>query len=214
MMRATRQAVAVMVLAAFGCGETPSSSSSTSAAPGGAELPIDPPPPSVAPPPQARPSPTVAVLPKDAPEAKAVLDPMQGTWKIESSRSLNGGGASVFYPLRGELVSFREDILSMPGGSPGWETRKTIGVVKAAGPANGTVIEVEHRGDFQAADKFDADPEKLGRLSKGWSRHALLRVDGDTMELSVVFPQYDPPTDFEPSDRGEVVVLKRQAPAR
>jgi hypothetical protein len=37
-----------------------------------------------------------------------------------------------------------------------------------------------------------------------------VRVEGDTMTLSVVFPQYDVPKDFEPTDRGEVVVLKRE----
>ncbi|NUO48068.1 MAG: hypothetical protein HOV80_04345 [Polyangiaceae bacterium] len=205
--------VAVMLLAASGCGDRPSSS--TTAAPQHSDEPIDPPPPppSAAAPP-VPPAPTVALYPRDAAEAKAVLDPLQGTWKIESSRSLGGGGGSVFYPNRGKLVSFRENILTMPGDTPGWETRKTIGVVKRAGSANGSVVEIEHRGDFKTSDEFDADPKEIGRLSKGWDRHALLRVESDTMTLSVVFPQYDAPTDFEPTDRGEVVVLKRQAPAQ
>jgi len=150
------------------------------------------------------------VFPKDAPEAKVVLDSIQGTWKIESSRSLGGGGGSVFEPRRGKLVTVRGHIFSMPSDSDGWETRKTIGVAKMPASANGTVIEIDHRDDFQITDEVDANPRTIGRLSKEWSRHALVRVEGDTMTLSVVFPQYDPPTDFEPTDRGEVVVLKRQ----
>ncbi len=152
------------------------------------------------------------MFPTDAPEAKVVLDSIQGTWKIESSRSLGGGGGSVFEPKRGKLLSVRGHILTMPSDSAGGETRKTIGVAKMPAAANGTVIEIDHRGDFQVADEVDADPKAIGRLSKGWSRHALVRVEGDTMTLSVVFPQYEPPSDFEPTDRGEVVVLKRQGP--
>ncbi len=141
-----------------------------------------------------------------------MLDSMQGRWEIESSRSLGDGSGSVFHPLRGKVLSFRENILTFPSehGSPGWETRKTIGVVKGAVAANGAVIEVEHRGDFRSTVPFDADPVQVGGYSKGWSRHALVRVEGDTMTLSVVFPQYDAPKDFEPTDRGEVVVLKRE----
>src|SRR5687767_19634 len=169
----------LLLVAASGCAETPSTSSSRSgASPQGSDLPMNPPPPppSVASPP---PAPTVAVFPKDAPEAKAMLDTMQGRWKIESSRSLGGGSGSVFYPLRGKVLSFRENILTLPSehGSAGWETRKTIGVVKGAVAANGTVIEVEHRGDFRSTVPFDADPAQVGGYSKGWDRHALVRVE-------------------------------------
>jgi hypothetical protein len=161
----------------------------------------------------ASPAPSSAPLPSASPEEKAVLDLLQGHWRIESSTGRVSKG-SVFAAVIGKEVSIHSNVLFFPPESDGdtLQVRKTVRVVTPPPSATKGAhsIEIDHRGHYSRTDPVDADPAAVDAMSKGWSRLGLVRVEGATMTLSVTFPQDERPTNFEPGERREVVVLKRR----
>ncbi len=138
---------------------------------------------------------------------KKVLQKLEGSWRIESS----SGEASDGHVFRvGQRVDVKGDTLSFPAGTTDrGELRKTIRVVlRASGP---TAIDLDHRGDFLPTEKPGDDAAaRRSPNSKGWSRRAIVRVDGNKMTLALEFPQNARPTDFNPNKATvEVVVLSR-----
>jgi uncharacterized protein (TIGR03067 family) len=48
--------------------------------------------------------------------------------------------------------------------------------------------------------------------AKGWSRHGIVKLTGDTLTLSIDFPQSERPKDFTPADHGREVVVFQRVP--
>ncbi|MCA9622703.1 MAG: hypothetical protein KC731_26970 [Myxococcales bacterium] len=131
------------------------------------------------------------------------LAALQGRWRIESSTGQPDAGM-VFLPAIGKDVIIRRAILVFPDDDPASELRKTLRVLPEP-----NALAIDHRGNFAPTDPLDGDAQALGRESKGWSRRVLAKVEGDVMTLAVAFPQDPLPPSFAPSDRSEVVVLRR-----
>ncbi len=141
-------------------------------------------------------------------EVGEVLGQLEGTWKIQSTSTDDGAG-HVFQHWAGDQVEFRGDTLvfSTYGDSGHSELRKTVRVLRA----EDAVLELVHRGDFEIPEPAGADAAaRVSANSKGWSRYALVRVEGETMTLAVNFRTKPIPKSFDPdAESVEIVVLTR-----
>lgn len=124
-----------------------------------------------------------------------------GEWVVESSTGAQGTG-QVFVDMIGTVITLSDDRIS-------WVEKWGV---DAKGKSNWM------RVSRKLVAKPDVSPDAVDLDADGpykaWERVAILRVDGEEMQLCVNFPQGPRPTKFQKADDGsEFVVLRRVKPA-
>lgn len=121
-----------------------------------------------------------AVVPEGDWQATTAFD---GKWRVAASSGYRDGGFA-FFPLLGAPVVIEGGVMAFLANATGQQSqlRKTLRVTGSAGDGGQRVL-LQHRGTFYDHDAMDASAESVDATSEGWSRHGLVRKDGEAIVL-------------------------------
>lgn len=118
-----------------------------------------------------------------------------GKWRVEASSGFRDGGFA-FFPLIGTPVLIEGGVMAFVANATGQQSqlRKTLQV--AGGGDGGQRVFLQHRGTFYDHDAMDASAESVDATSEGWSRHGLIKREGDAIVLAIAPVEGPAPTGF------------------
>ena len=139
-----------------------------------------------------------AVVPEG--DWKATKD-FDGKWRVADSSGFRDGGFA-FFPLIGTPVVIERGVMAFVANAKGQQSqlRKTLRV--ASGGGEGQRVFLQHRGVFYDHDAMEASAESVDATSEGWSRHGLIKKDGEAIVLALSPVESPAPTTFSDLPKG------------